>query len=240
MPFLAAIPVLTGAVAATSITGMLMIGGAALGTIGMLTGNENLTKIGGYLGLAGGISGLASGAFSSGASAAEGASGSAVANTVTPAADSIAETVAGTGVADTASELANVAGTNAVQGASQNVANLGTGYEGISDAAASGNWGPGAAVAPPSSQVPFMDKLANTWNAMGDKSQAAAIQVGGGAVKGAFSAIANTPEKRMAALREKQLQEEMRLKANQSRIPDINIAMNPQAALYYRGVRGQA
>lgn len=60
MPFvLAAIPVITGAVAASSLAGMLLIGSAVIGAIGYVTGNEDLMKVSSVLGLAGGLAGLA-------------------------------------------------------------------------------------------------------------------------------------------------------------------------------------
>lgn len=236
MPFLAAIPVITGAVAATSMTGMLLLGSAAIGTLGMLTGNENLTKIGGFLGLAGGISGLASGAFSGAASgAAEGAAGTAVTEAAAP---TLSETVASTGMAtQTPAEVAGLTAgaTGATPGMSSNIANLGTGYEGLSEAAASGNWGAGGSLAPPTMGQPasFIEKW---WAGASPLEKAEAMKMGGGAVKGAFSALTNSPEKRLAALREKQFEEELKLKANQSKIPAINFQMSPQASLYYKGI----
>lgn len=59
MPPLALLPVITGAVAASSIAGMAMIGSAVIGTIGMVTGNKTLTTIGTILGIGGGIAAFA-------------------------------------------------------------------------------------------------------------------------------------------------------------------------------------
>ncbi len=59
MPALAILPVLTGAVAAASFVGMALIGSAVIGTIGMITGNETMMKIGGILGIVGGVGAMA-------------------------------------------------------------------------------------------------------------------------------------------------------------------------------------
>jgi hypothetical protein len=49
--------------AGSALLGGIMVAGSALTTIGMVTGNAKLTKVGGLLSLAGGVGALASGAF---------------------------------------------------------------------------------------------------------------------------------------------------------------------------------
>lgn len=70
LPLIAAAGSIAAGVAAgaTTLIGGAMIAGGALSAIGAITKNEKLTRIGGLVGLAGGVAGLATGAWSSAAS----------------------------------------------------------------------------------------------------------------------------------------------------------------------------
>ena len=67
IPLLAAAGTAFAGMAAGGLIGGVMIAGAAMTAVGALTGNKNLMKWGGVLGLAGGVAGFATGAWSTAA-----------------------------------------------------------------------------------------------------------------------------------------------------------------------------
>ena len=72
IPLLAAAGTAVAGIAAGGVIGGIMVAGAAMSAVGALTGNKNLSKWGGIVSLAGGVAGLATGAWST---AAEGLAG---------------------------------------------------------------------------------------------------------------------------------------------------------------------
>jgi hypothetical protein len=97
-----------------AVASIATMAGLAMTVVGAVTGDEDLMKIGGYVGLAGGVTGLATSAFSAGTSvAAEAAS---AANQAAPAASGVQGAMGGLGGSTSAMESAI---TPAFQGAGQ-------------------------------------------------------------------------------------------------------------------------
>lgn len=103
-----------GTITAASIAGGLMVAGAALTVIGTLTGNKTLSKWGGILGLAGGVTTLASGAFGAASSAAADSAAGSVGATGSAASEVGAQSIANMG--GEAAAAAPVSGGDAVIG----------------------------------------------------------------------------------------------------------------------------
>jgi hypothetical protein len=110
----AAVATTTVATVATAVAAVATMAGLAMSVVGLITGDEDLVKIGGFVGLAGGVTGLATSAFSAGTSvAAEAAS---AASQAAPAASGVQGAMGGLGGSTSAMESAI---TPAFQGAGQ-------------------------------------------------------------------------------------------------------------------------
>lgn len=101
-----------GATMATMVAAGAVMVGSALTVVGTLTGNQKLTKIGGIIGLAGGIGGLANSALSGAETA-----GSAAADTAGTAATDTATDAAADAATSTATSTATDAATDAATSA---------------------------------------------------------------------------------------------------------------------------
>lgn len=119
--FAGATAVAGAATLAGAIAGGVMIAGGAMTAIGAISGNKKLMKIGGLVSLAGGIGGLAVGAWA--------AAGSSLASDASSAASVAAEPMA-------AGQAASGAATGAAQGAAEQVAQIGIDPGGIAAAPA--------------------------------------------------------------------------------------------------------
>lgn len=93
---------------AGAVSGIAMVAGLAMTVVGLATGNEDLMKIGGYVGLAGGVGGLATSMMGAGTAVA-----STAVSAATPAANAGASTAATGGLAG-ATEAAKAAITPAL------------------------------------------------------------------------------------------------------------------------------
>lgn len=123
IPLLAAAGSVAAGITAGGVIGGMMIAGGVMSGVGALTGNKNLSKFGGLLSLAGGVGGLATGAFS------------ATANTVAQAASTESAAVSGMDLAGDA-----LSGGNSIAGAAESFNAAATPF---ADSVRGGNAAPG-------------------------------------------------------------------------------------------------
>lgn len=229
MAVFAALPVLTGAVAATSIAGMALIGSAVIGTVGAITGNKSMQKIGGILGLAGGVAALA------------GATGSVIGSTAAKAAGGAAASGAGSAasLAGKSAALAAPTVTGSVSGL-PGASALTPGVAGSTTGVVASYGVPGVTTAATSAGGGgiiggAIEKFKSLRSALGDEGMGALIKVGGEAVAGGFKTDPNVEQVELNRQKQDLELEEMRRKAaNADNAGLINIGMhaNPNADPY--------